>query len=177
MRFLFLTLLFMLTAAEAAAPSEKAAFDGEIVRLHVIANSDSETDQRLKLRVRDAVLRAAGEEISAAATALDLNEAVKSRMDILEKAAETTVQEEGFDYDVSLQFGVFDFPAKTYSGVTYPAGRYNAVRVIIGEGAGKNWWCVLFPPLCFTEETMKTTSANLTEPEFKAKFKILEIFS
>ncbi len=186
MKKIFFCLLIILTCSILPEPAHNAAFDGEIVRLHVIANSDSEADQRLKLKVRDAVLNAAGTEISEAKSIEGLNSAVRSRTDILLSAAEQVIRREGYNYNVDIEFGIFPFPAKTYGNVTFPAGDYNAVRVVIGSGEGKNWWCVLFPPLCFTDETYmpsesldmlsSDTTAALENKKFKVKFKIAEVF-
>lgn len=190
MKNILLCITFIiLTGISGVAPQTEpdAAFDGEIVRLHVIANSNSEADQKLKLKVRNAVLHAAEGDISSAKDIEGLNAAVKNRLDILKSAAENTLRRENSDYPVSVQFGVFPFPAKTYGNVTFPAGDYNAVKVIIGSGEGNNWWCVLFPPLCFTDETYANmpdssisslsdeTADRITKPKFKAKFKIAEI--
>ena len=173
----FMILILTGMSGEAPQTQQTAAFDGEIVRLHVIANSNSEADQRLKLKVRDAVLEAAGDEISEAKTEEGLNRAVKNRLSLIETAAAKVIADEGGKYGVTAEFGVFEFPARTYGNITYPAGEYNAVRIVIGEGAGNNWWCVLFPPLCFTDESY-TATANIPEEngkKFEAKFKIAEV--
>ncbi len=172
--------VFILSSVSGIAPAteQSAAFDGEIVRLHVIANSDSEADQRLKLKVRDAVLNASGSDISEAKDIEGLNAAVKKHLPVLQSAAENVITSSGYDYPVKIEFGVFPFPARTYGNVTFPAADYNAVRVIIGEGKGKNWWCVLFPPLCFTDETYAEGALSAGDkPKFKAKLKIMEVIS
>lgn len=127
----------------------------DCIRLHVIANSDSEEDQAVKLKVRDAVLKAAGELISVETAAEARGEIMRSG-GALAEAAERTLRENGMDYGASLYLGRFDFPDRTYGNELYPAGRYEALRVVLGEGAGQNWWCVVFPPLCLVTD----------EPEF-----------
>ena len=120
-----------------------------IFRMHVIANSDSAADQATKLAVRDAILdyeRGMGNVGSA--------EEVKARlMDDgrgICTAIDNVLHERGMDYSAELHIGTYDFPDREYGGKLYPAGRYQALRVILGEGKGKNWWCVVFPPLCTT---------------------------
>lgn len=112
----------------------------DVVRLHVLANSDSPSDQLLKLRARDEVL--------AACAGLDDPAAIAANLPRFEAAARAALRSQGCRDSVRAEWGVFDFPARQYGGALYPAGRYRAVRIIIGEGRGQNWWCVLFPPLC-----------------------------
>lgn len=130
---------------------------GSLIRFHVIANSDSYSDQALKLKVRDEVVRAMGPVLKGA----DIEEArqrVDENIGLIASTAVTTINSSGYSYPVKVIHGNFQFPEKTYrvarSGggeedITLPAGEYEAVRVVIGEGRGANWWCVLFPPLCF----------------------------
>ena len=128
---------------------EQAALAEQVVRLHVIANSDSDADQALKLRVRDRVLAAAAEACAQARTAEEAVDLLRRALPALEGAAEEAVTAAGADCAVtaSLADGVW-FPTKTYDGFALPQGRYTALRVVLGEGAGRNWWCVVFPPLC-----------------------------
>ena len=174
--FLILPLIFI-------SPAEGEDFKNGIVRLHVIANSDLEYDQFVKLRVRDAVLKAAK------TLSLDKNaaEEIKNNTDILNDAAKVALMSYGVNSSVKTQFGTFDFPVKSYGNITPPAGQYTAVRVIIGEGVGQNWWCVMYPPLCFTSETcaqfddetidLITNGLSKSDrPQFKIKFKFLELF-
>ena len=126
------------------------AFRPGIFRLHVIANSDSAPDQAAKLAVRDAILsyeRDMWRVSSAAETKARLMEDAGG----LYAAIEGALEEYGMDYGAELHIGRYDFPDREYSGVVYPAGEYEALRVILGEGKGKNWWCVMFPPLCILE--------------------------
>jgi len=126
------------------------AFSPGIFRLHVIANSDSAPDQAAKLAVRDAILsyeRDMWRVSSAAETKARLMEDAGG----LYAAIEGALEEYGMDYGAELHIGRYDFPDREYGGVVYPAGEYEALRVILGEGKGKNWWCVMFPPLCILE--------------------------
>ncbi len=132
----------------------------KIVRLHVIANSDSAIDQTVKLMVRDAVLKEADKENSGKdATFLSVEE----NKEKLLSAAEKVLKENGCTYGCVLETGRFSFPVKSYENITLPAGKYDAVRVVLGEGKGENWWCVMFPPLCFS----KGTKGTLTEENEK----------
>ena len=119
------------------------------LRLHVVANSDSFEDQRIKLAVRDAVLSCMGQaENKEAAMLLAMEEG-----EALQAACEQVLQEEGAAYGVKLYLGQEAFPLKTYGEKVYPAGDYTALRVVLGEGEGQNWWCVIYPPLCLGKET------------------------
>ena len=139
-------LTLALFIAGAAAKAEKK----ECVRLHILANSDSEADQLVKLKVRDALLeRMRGEEL---ASKREAEERIRLIGPELRDIAEEVLAASGFDYGVSLQTGVFDFPERDYGGEVYPAGEYSALRVILGEGKGRNWWCVMFPPLCVIDD-------------------------
>lgn len=130
-----------------------------IVRLHIIANSDSEFDQTVKLAVRDALLTASEEMAGDAPISLDFAEQHKSE---LEETANTVLRNNGCKYACSIETGNFHFPTKTYENITLPEGDYDAVRVVLGEGGGQNWWCVMYPPLCFTDSAKgKVSDENL----------------
>ncbi len=119
-----------------------------VLRLHVIANSDSESDQQLKLRVRDAVLTRGSEIFDGSVTAETAKERIVPRISELEKTANEVIRKSGCKYTAKIIVGKEYFETRAYGDMTMPAGVYTAVRVIIGEGDGKNWWCVMFPPLC-----------------------------
>ena len=120
-------------------------------RLHVIANSDGEADQQVKMQVRDAVLEATKDGILQCTDAQQARAYIENNLEIIEKTANETLAENGFDYTATAQVGTFRFPERTYQDVTYPEGDYEALRVTLGDGDGHNWWCVMFPPLCLTE--------------------------
>ena len=120
----------------------------KMIRLHVIANSDSDADQALKLRVRDAVLEQATAILERSADRREAESRLRGQLLELERTAEKEIQTAGYSYPVTVKLENTDFPTKEYGGFTLPAGEYLALRVIIGEGQGKNWWCVVFPPLC-----------------------------
>ncbi|MBO5733355.1 MAG: stage II sporulation protein R [Clostridia bacterium] len=121
-----------------------------IVRLHIIANSDSEDDQRIKIEVRDAVL-AAQKEIFPDGIKKELS---PQESELLTATAQRVLGEQGVDYGVRVEMGKYYFPTKKYDNITLPAGDYDAVRVVLGQGEGRNWWCVMYPPLCFTESML-----------------------
>lgn len=124
------------------------------IRLRILANSDRVSDQSVKRRVRDAVV----EQMNSWVTQLDhpqsIDEAktvINNNLSLIEKVVEQTLRSSGKDYEYKVELGVVPFPTKLYGGKVYPAGDYEALRITLGEGKGKNWWCVLFPPLCFVD--------------------------
>ena len=127
--------------------SEAAIYDN-VLRLHVLANSDSSADQALKLEVRDRILRETATLFKDCKTKDEAREAVESNLDKIREIAEQTVREAGYDYGVSVSLGEEEYPTKNYEECCFPAGEYLSLRVMIGEAEGENWWCVLFPPLC-----------------------------
>jgi len=132
----------------------------KLIRLHVIANSDSREDQALKLRVRDDVIQALDREFEGIDDIDASREFIKGHLKDIEEIAREEVVKSGKDYTVQAVFGKFMFPVKTYGYVTLPAGEYEALRIIIGKGVGANWWCVLFPPLCFVDITHGLTTED-----------------
>ena len=134
--------------------AQQAALADKVVRLHVLANSDSGEDQALKLQVRDAVLSAADGLIAPGGSLEEAEAAIVEALPALAAAGAQVVGQEGYSYPVtaSLEHNVW-FPTKTYTDFALPAGEYTALRVVIGEGGGQNWWCVVFPPLCLGSVT------------------------
>ena len=119
-----------------------------VVRLHILAHSDSAEDQALKLKVRDAVLAASADWQDTAATPAEALALAQKRLPALQAVAAETVAAEGYDYPVTAEVCRMYFTTRQYDTVTLPAGQYDAVRLSIGDGAGQNWWCVMYPPLC-----------------------------
>lgn len=161
----------------------------DVVRLHILANSNSEIDQEVKLKVRDALLETNASILSDSVTKENALEHFKKSKDILMQAAKSTLVENGFDYDVKIYMDEEYFETRTYGTLTFPAGQYTALKVILGNGNGKNWWCVMFPPLCVPAadgiEVNKSTADYLTESgdkivnggnKYIVKFKLLEIY-
>ena len=127
---------------------EQQALAERVIRLHVIANSDSQEDQELKLAVRDRVLAQVQELYPEGAGLEEVKEALEGHLNLLAAAGRQAVEEAGRDQPVTAQLTDCWFPTKEYEGFALPAGSYTALRVTIGEGEGQNWWCVAFPPLC-----------------------------
>ena len=157
---------------------------GRVLRLHILANSDSEADQALKLKVRDAVVEASAGWLDGIETAEDAEAVVDGRLAALTEVARQVVRQAGYEYPVTAERCEMYFTTRTYGAVTLPAGRYQAVRLTIGEGAGHNWWCVLFPPLCVAAATDAATTADVltreedtivTEPQrYAVRLKVVE---
>lgn len=159
----------------------------DVLRMHVIANSDSVEDQAVKLKVRDAVLEAGEDLFDGTLTAEGAEQVLDSDIERLQNAAQNVLTENGFDYGVRVEIGKDYFNTRTYDGeVTLPAGEYEAVRVILGEGKGQNWWCVMFPPMCLPAAEADTEISDVltqneedvvkSNPKYEARFKIVELF-
>lgn len=198
MIFILTFLLFIYTSlcAFSYAKSTSSDIADSVFRLHVLANSDSSEDQALKYKVRDNLLKYMN---SICAETASKNEAISianNHLDDFKKIAEDTISDNGYNYTVQVQIGNFEFPTKTYGDISLPAGNYDALRVNIGEAKGQNWWCVMFPPLCFIdvssgvvpdeskdvlkdsmdEEEFALVSESDENSEISFKFKILELF-
>ena len=184
-------LLFLMALSFLPVHGEQKIYD-TVVRLHVLANSDSEEDQALKLKVRDQVLEAAAPHLEECATQTEAVEILTSHLTDLEAAASAVIVAEGYDYPVTVLLGEEDYPTRTYESCAFPAGTYVSLRVLIGEGEGQNWWCCLFPPLCLSAATAKSDNEDafvqvgltkdqygiITETgktKYKVRFKILEV--
>lgn len=120
----------------------------KMIRLHVIANSDSEADQALKLEVRDKVLDFTTTVLQRSADMEDAQARLREELTRIETIARREIAARGYDYPVTAQLASAEFPLKEYDGFSLPAGEYMALRLVIGEGEGRNWWCVVYPPLC-----------------------------
>ncbi len=159
---LFLAFGLTLTAGTWASASE-AALAGQVLRLHVIANSDSDRDQALKLEVRDAVLAQAAPYLEGADSQQAAEAALAPHLDELAQTGRDVLAQAGRDDAVAVSITDTWFPTKAYDGFSLPAGQYRALRVVIGEGRGQNWWGVVFPPLCLgsvTEESVETAAGE-----------------
>ncbi|MBQ7118170.1 MAG: stage II sporulation protein R [Clostridia bacterium] len=139
----------------------------KVLRLHVIAASDSASDQSMKYAVRDELLRDGESIFRGSETLFQAEERIGASLDLLRRSAESTLKSLGCDYPVSVVLGRTYFPTRQYESITLPAGYYNAVKVIIGEGKGKNWWCVMFPPMCLPAAVKDSPSLDeiLTDTE------------
>lgn len=152
---------------------------GKIIRFHVRANSDGEADQELKLKVRDVIGAYLQPSLAGVSDLEEGRNVIESRLTQIEAQALQTIEGEGFDYPVKAELVTTDFPEKTYGDYTFPAGKYEALEVVIGEGKGHNWWCVMYPNLCFfnstyevvEEEAEKSLERVLTQEEYKSLMK------
>lgn len=177
--------------------SQQQDIASKLIRLHVIANSNSDKDQALKLKVKDSIVKNLNKQFVAMDNIEDTRSFIKNNLDNIEKIAQKEIKKNGADYDVKALFGRYPFPVKTYGYITLPAGEYEALRIVIGDGKGANWWCVLFPPLCFVDitrdmpedediktfdpysngEVVTVTNKNLShDTDIEVKFKIVEMW-
>ena len=191
-------LLFLYTTVCAFSYAENVSTDiaNSVFRLHVIANSDSKEDQDLKYKVRDSLLKYMKEICGDCKSKDEAIALVTKHQEEFKQIALQTIKDNGYSYDVNISIGNFEFPTKDYGDISLPAGYYDALRVEIGEAKGQNWWCVMFPPLCFVdvtsgvvpEESKEQLEDNLSEEEYalvsedsdvkiQFKFKILEFFN
>lgn len=135
------------------AEDVNAGLSQNLVRLHVIANSDSSADQALKLKVRDAVIEYMKDKLAPSQDINQTKKIINENLSNIENISREVIKENNSDYSVKASMGNYAFPTKTYGDIALPAGEYQALRVVIGKGVGANWWCVLFPPLCFIDAT------------------------
>lgn len=191
-------LLFLYTSICAISYAQNVSTDiaNSVFRLHVLANSDSQEDQNLKYIVRDKLLEYMNSICGNCKTKQEAIVLVEENKDVFKEIAMNTIQEQGYSYSVNINIGNFEFPTKNYGDISLPAGSYDALRVEIGEAKGQNWWCVMFPPLCFVDissgvvpdESKELMETNLSEEEFalvsqeedneiQFKFKLLEFFA
>ena len=188
-----LLILYILVYSIAYANSTISNLIYKIFRLHVIANSNSETDQNLKYKVRDSLISYMNDICKNASTKQEAICIANTHIKEFTKIAQNTIKKNGFNYKVKVTIGNYPFPTKTYGDISLPAGYYDALKVEIGEAKGKNWWCVMFPSLCFVdmsngivpEESKKDLQNSLSienynlissdNSEYQFKFKIVEL--
>lgn len=191
-------LLFLYTSILAVSYAQNISTDiaNSVFRLHVIANSDTQEDQNLKYKVRDRLLAYMNSICSNTVSKEEAISIAQEHINDFEQIAIDTIKTEGYSYPVTINIGNFEFPTKTYGDISLPAGYYDALRVEIGEAKGQNWWCVMFPPLCFVdissgvvpEDSKELMENQMSEEEFalisdsqnseiQFKFKLLEFFN
>lgn len=195
--FIVLILFAIFTFISAISYVEAVSKDisNSVFRLHVIANSDSKEDQDLKYKVRDSILKYINELSDKCTSKDEVISLVNDKQEELYSIAKKVIEENGYNYDVSIKIGNFEFPTKSYGDISFPAGNYDALRIEIGEASGQNWWCVMFPPLCFVDvtsgivpdESKETIKDNLNDeeynlisdsesPDVQFKFSLIEFF-
>lgn len=191
--FIILFLVYFLICAFNYTNAVTKDISDSIFRLHVIANSNLPEDQNLKYKVRDNILEYMNSITNNATSKEEIIKVISSHLDDFKNIAQNTVYDNGYNYNVTVELGNFNFPTKTYGDISFPPGFYNALRIKIGTAQGKNWWCVMFPPLCFVdvtsgivpEESKEILDSKLSEDEYelisensseaKVKFKIVEV--
>ena len=194
---IFLLFIYVIFCAQSYSNAVSSNISTAVFRLHVIANSDSNEDQQLKLKVRDSLLQYMNTLCSNCSTKEEAMLIANNHKNDFQEIAENVIIENNYNYPVKIKINNFYFPTKTYGDISLPAGYYAALRVEIGEAKGKNWWCVMFPSLCFIDissgvvssegkenleknldsESYEIISESKVSPEFKFKFKVLEMFS
>ena len=195
---ILILLLFLYTTVCAISYVSAVSTDisNSVFRLHVIANSNSDEDQNLKYKVRDNLLAYMNNICSNCSSKEDAINIVSEHQEEFRQVALETIKNEGFSYDVKIEIGNFEFPTKQYGDISLPAGLYDALKVEIGKAEGRNWWCVMFPSLCFVdissgivpEESKEDLQNVLSNEEYaiisntsnkgiKFKFKLLEFFA
>ena len=192
----FLLLLYTFINSVSYAEAVSTDIAESVFRLHVIANSDSKEDQNLKYIVRDNLIQYMNSICKDCKSKQEAISIVEENKNQFKEIALNTIKEQGYSYDVNINIGNFKFPTKNYGDISLPAGYYDALRVEIGEAKGQNWWCVMFPPLCFVDissgvvpdDSKEIMKENLSEEEFalisdkstseiQFKFKLLEFFN
>ena len=192
---LILFSIFIFISAISYVDAVSEDIEKSVFRLHVIANSDSKEDQNLKYIVRDGILDYINKLSANCSSKEEVILLANENKEELYNIAKKIIEENGYNYDVNISIGNFEFPTKTYGDISFPAGNYDALRVEIGEAKGQNWWCVMFPPLCFVDvtsgivpdESKQTIKDNLSNeeydlisdsnsPDIKFKFSLIEFF-
>ena len=192
----FLLFIYVFICAQNYVSAVSNNLSDAVFRLHVLANSDSAEDQALKLKVRDSLLNYMNDICSNCTTKEEAISLANENKKNFQQIAEQTISENGYNYPVKINIDNFYFPTKNYGDITLPAGFYDALRVEIGEAKGKNWWCVMFPSLCFIDvssgivddEAKENLEDNLQKesytiisdtqkPNIKFKFKLIELFA
>lgn len=173
----------------AALPTEAdAAIYTDTIRLHVLANSDSDNDQETKLAVRDDLLLTYGKALASFESMQDAENAVRDRLPEMREHINSFLRSQGADYEADITFSVEWYDTRVYESFTLPAGYYPSLRVLLGEAGGKNWWCVMFPPLCLDMATEDNASDDrlgaytknerrLITGEYEVRFKLLEVIA
>lgn len=142
-----------------------------LIRFHVIANSDSDEDQNLKIKVKNEVINYLYPYLNDSQSLDESREIIKSKMPEVKSIAEKVINDNGYTYGVKLQLSRENFPEKSYGNIVLPQGNYEAFRIIIGSGQGRNWWCVMFPPLCFVDESKADVEYDKVEERINSENK------
>ena len=193
---ILLLIIFIIVSAISYVSAVSSNISNSVFRLHVIANSDSEEDQNLKYKVRNSLLdymNSLTQDITSKEAALEI---AQKNEDEFYKIAKKVIEDNGYNYDINIEIGNSFFPTKYYGDICLPSGYYDSLKVEIGSASGQNWWCVMFPPLCFVDmstgivpnESKQTINKNLNDEEYAIisktdnsninfKFKLIEFFN
>lgn len=188
------TAVAMWAALNSYADSISSRITDSVVRFHVLANSDSEADQQLKLKVRDAVIEYLRQGMEDCTSREDAEKYLRGHISGINETARKVINEEGYEYDVKTELSEESYPVRYYANAVFPEGVYHSLRVIIGEGDGHNWWCVMYPPMCLSDQSVEYTDTSLLKDTLgeeaydvvvlsseetvpKIKFKVVEWFS
>ena len=180
---LFCACFILLTAVDMFIPRTESKVFDNVIRLHVLANDNSEQAQSIKLTVRDAILSECGELFESSSDVINAEEALLQNITRIEETANRVLSENGIEYRAIAELGTEEYPTREYEEFSLPAGEYKSLRIKLGEAKGENWWCILFPPLC-TKASSDLTSSGITEkdtevfkkPKYKFRFQLLELF-
>ncbi len=192
---IILIFIFLVISAISYVSAVSRDLSSSVFRLHVIANSDSKDDQELKYKVRDALIDYMNKLCLNVSNKSEAIAIANDHIDDFRHIALDVISENNYNYDVSIEIGNFEFPTKSYGDISLPSGYYDALRVKIGSASGQNWWCVMFPPLCFVDvtsgvvpdESKESLKENLNDEDFSIissddnvmhfKFKLVELFN
>ncbi|WP_027623648.1 stage II sporulation protein R [Clostridium lundense] len=168
-----ITIIFIIVSISLGLPKVKTSIQqkhiaNKLIRFHVIANSDMVYDQKLKLEVKDSILQYISPKLQKSKSIDESRKIIKNNDRAIKEIANKIIKKNGYDYSVNTTLSYENFPVKTYGNVSLPQGKYEAYRIIIGKGEGQNWWCVMFPPLCFIDITKGQIAYNETEKEMKS---------
>lgn len=193
-----LLLIYLHLCAQSYVSAISSDISENVFRLHVVANSNSKEDQDLKYLVRDKIISYMNSIIGNSSSKQEFINIASSNINNIKKIASETIKENGFNYDVSVEISKTDFPTKVYGDISLPTGNYDALNVKIGNSSGQNWWCVMFPPLCFVDvssgivpdSSKEQLKSNLSDEEYllisknaesseniKIKFKLIEFLN
>ena len=152
---IFISVIFLIMAITVAYTVEAytgmAKINEKVIRFHVLANSNTVFDQQLKYKVRNNIISKFNDEFENLSSKIDSEKIIIKEINEIREEAESIIKQEGYDYPVNVYYGNFKFPRKIYEDIVLPEGYYDAVRIEIGKAEGNNWWCVMFPPLCFVD--------------------------
>ncbi len=185
-KIVLLTFIFSVLFSSVYLSAQCAEISNEVLRLHILANSNSQEDQTLKINLRDYLLEETSDLFLESHSKEESINVVDKNLSKIENLAQEYIYSQGYDYDVKVEIEKIYFNTRIYDGFAMPPGEYDALRILIGSGEGENWWCVMYPPVCLPaaenneelEEVLDENQMEIVEnePEYEIKFKVFEIF-